>query len=217
MFARLLALCCLTFVTGPVAFSEDAGLTGIPLLVYLNGPATRDAAFLPYMRQELESLMRSAGYSVAWRDRRAPRTGESAPDLAFIDLEGPCVVPVRPMNGPAPDDNQPKLASTDVEDGAVLPFTKVDCAAMNRVIGQLVFQEAPSRRPLLYGRALGRVMAHELYHVLAQTRDHAGQGVGKPCFTAADLLSERFEFESVSLARLRKQESGAVSSEAVDR
>ncbi len=51
---------------------------------------------------------------------------------------------------------------------------------------------------------MGRLVAHELYHVLAQTRDHATEGIGKPCFSAADLISDRFEFEAVALARFRK-------------
>jgi hypothetical protein len=51
---------------------------------------------------------------------------------------------------------------------------------------------------------MARVLAHELYHVLAQTRDHAAEGIGKPCFTAADLVSSRFEFEATSLSRLRR-------------
>jgi hypothetical protein len=44
------------------------------------------------------------------------------------------------------------------------------------------------------GRALGRVLAHELYHIFANTTRHAADGVGKPAYSVADLLSADFRF-----------------------
>jgi hypothetical protein len=55
----------------------------------------------------------------------------------------------------------------------------------------------------LYGRAMGRVLAHELYHMLANQREHVGSGVGKPSFSATDVLGESFAFEESALARFR--------------
>jgi hypothetical protein len=155
------------------------------------------------MQKETESLMRTAGYSVEWRDAKARRSNEDAANLVFVDLNGVCAVPMNPIPGaPDPDDNQPSLASTAVEDGMVLPFSRIDCVALTRALSAMFAHEPPSRRTYLYGRAMGRLLAHELYHVLAQTRDHAAAGIGKPCFTSVDLVTDRFEFESVALARL---------------
>jgi hypothetical protein len=199
MSARLLALLCLALVGVAPALPESNAL-----VVYLTPPTTRDALVQAHMRREAVALMRSAGYTLEFRDRTARRSGDSAPNLAFIDLMGSCAVAADPTPGPPPDDNQPKLASTAVEDGVVLPFSRIDCGAMTRVLSRLLAREAPAERAFLYGRAMARVLAHELYHVLAQTRDHAAEGIGKPCFTAADLVSSRFEFEATALARLRR-------------
>jgi hypothetical protein len=183
--------------------AEGSGLAGRRLSVYLNAGTNQSAPTVSFMRKEAESLLRTAGYSVEWRDAKARPAGGSA-DLVFVDLGGVCTAPMGPMPGsPAPDDNQPSLASTDLEDGVVLPFSRIDCTALTRVLSAMFAREAPARRTYLYGRAMGRLVAHELYHVLAQTRDHAAAGIGKPCFTAADLVTDRFEFESVALARLR--------------
>jgi hypothetical protein len=57
-------------------------------------------------------------------------------------------------------------------------------------------------RPYLYGRAMGRLLAHELYHVIVKTRAHDSAGVAKPCFSVEDLLGNGLEFEAVTLARL---------------
>ena len=39
---------------------------------------------------------------------------------------------------------------------------------------------------------MGRLLAHELYHMLANKRGHAESGVGKASFSASDVLGERF-------------------------
>jgi hypothetical protein len=198
MSARVLALLCLALVVVAPALPESNAL-----VVYLTPPTSRDAVVQAHMRREAVALMRSAGYALEFRDRNARRSGDSAPNLAFVDLIGACTVATDPTPGPPPDDNQPKLASTAVEDGVVLPFSRIDCGALSRVLARPLAHEAPGQRAFLYGRAMARVLAHELYHVLAQTRDHAAEGIGKPCFTAADLVSARFEFEWTSLMRLR--------------
>ncbi len=47
-----------------------------------------------------------------------------------------------------------------------------------------------------YGRALGRVLAHELYHIFGNTTHHASEGVAKESYTVQDLLTEEFQFEA---------------------
>jgi hypothetical protein len=205
MSARAAAVLCCALGCLPVVGAESSSFAVSELVVYLNPGANHSAPPLAFMRQETETLMRTAGYSVQWRDAKTGRAGEDAANLVFVDLAGACVVPMSPIPGaPAPDDNQPSLASTAVEEGVVLPFSRLDCAALTRILSGIFAREAPARRTYLYGRAMGRLMAHELYHVLAQTRDHAAAGIGKPYFTASDLVTDRFEFESVALARLRR-------------
>jgi hypothetical protein len=184
--------------------AENSGSAGSELVVYLNPAANEYIAPLAFMRKEAESLMRTAGYSVEWRDLNTRPSGENAASLVFVDLVGSCAAPMNPVpDAPTPDDSQPSLASTAVEDGVVLPFSRIDCASLTRALSSMFAHEPPARRTWLYGRAMARLLAHELYHVLAQTRDHAAAGIGKPCFTTADLVMDRFEFESVALARLR--------------
>ena len=51
-------------------------------------------------------------------------------------------------------------------------------------------------------RAVARVAAHEIYHILAQTADHDESGVAKASFSANDLMIEGFSFKASSLHRL---------------
>ena len=50
-----------------------------------------------------------------------------------------------------------------------------------------------SRSEQVYGRALGRVLAHELYHIFARTCHHGQEGVAKTALSGKALISERSE------------------------
>jgi hypothetical protein len=92
-----------------------------------------------------------------------------------------------------------------VIDGSVEPFSHIYCAALNGLLAPALSRSPAAFRSYLYGRALGRILAHELYHVIVKTRDHDSAGVAKPCFSVEDLLSSGFEFEPVTLARLHSE------------
>lgn len=198
MCARILAatFCCALGCL-PVAGAEPSSEG--TLVVYLSS----NPSYSTYLRREAESLLLPSGYSLEWRDASA-RKPIDAPNLVVVDLAGDCAAPLTPTTNAAPLESGRPLASAAVQDGVVLPFTRIDCAAVRSALTPLVSREAPARRAYFYGRAMGRLIAHEIYHVLAQTRDHAPSGVGKPCFTPADLVAERFDFETVALSRLRR-------------
>lgn len=50
-------------------------------------------------------------------------------------------------------------------------------------------------REKVFGRAIGRVLAHELLHVFAKTAHHSVHGVDQPAFSVAELLAERLVFD----------------------
>jgi len=54
----------------------------------------------------------------------------------------------------------------------VLPFSWINCANLTRMIGPVLADEAGALRDYLYGRAMARIAAHELYHVMMGSRDH---------------------------------------------
>jgi hypothetical protein len=62
-----------------------------------------------------------------------------------------------------------------------------------------------AQRDLLLGRALGRVVAHELYHIVAQTARHGRAGVAKPFHTPDDLRRDGASFEEEDRAAIFRQ------------
>ena len=191
--------------------ADSSGPAVSELVVYVASRAAPST--LPYARREAESLMQSAGYNIDWRASGDPHADSA--NLVLVELTGDCAAPTAPQASSARVDFGRSLATTAVQDGAVIPFTRVDCSALRDVVGSALDREAPARRAFLLGRAMGRLIAHELYHALARTREHAAAGIGKPCFSAADLLSERFEFEAVALNRLRQAAPDTTFSDSV--
>ena len=186
MSARL-ATFCLVFAGLSTAMAQSAVPSDSELIVYLRGASSQPAVPIRYMKAELEAIMHRAGFEVSWRAANQPI---DAPFLAVVDFSGTCAP------GPAsPFREETSLASTSITDGRVLPFSKIDCAALTRAVGPI--------GDAVYGLAMARVLAHELYHVLAQTTHHGRAGIAKPCFRTTDLLATAFEFEESIRVQLR--------------
>ena len=98
------------------------------------------------------------------------------------------------------------LASTPVSDGRILPFSDVECDRIRRYIAPEVSSNDTDKRETVYGKALGRVVAHELYHIFAGTPVHAKEGVARSFHTRHDLTAKQFRFapnESNTLHELK--------------
>jgi hypothetical protein len=86
------------------------------------------------------------------------------------------------------------LGQTQVVDGVVLPMADVLCDSVRKLIDRDMRSSPAFERDELFGRALGRVMAHELYHILLRTRDHGHDGLARPAQSSVELLAARNPF-----------------------
>ena len=222
MFARLLATFCLVLgVVVPVSSAQSAGVTDATLVVYLRTGGGQPAAPLAEMKREVASLMSQAGYRMEWRSLDGPRGEEGdASMLVVLELNGSCGLAAGYGTPEKPLAANTSLATTSITDRQVMPFSTLNCTALTSSVSASLAQEAGARRDFLYGRAMARVVAHELYHVLMRTAEHSRGGVARSCFSTADLLTERFTFEGATLAGLRNRIETAlpaISDDASDR
>jgi hypothetical protein len=162
------------------------------------------------MKRELAQLMQTAGYLPAWFDASTPIPGSGVPLLAVVGFDGSCSLPPGGASSPAETGDLGRLATTAVSNSHVMPFISVDCNKLTDLLAPGLASEPAGRRGYLYGRALARVVAHELYHALLDTACHSRNGIAKAAFTAHDLLSVGFAFEEDSLVKLENR--AAVSS-----
>jgi hypothetical protein len=73
---------------------------------------------------------------------------------------------------------------------------------LNRFLAPVASDQSLASQDDLYGRSIARLLAHEFYHILAQTDDHAPAGIAKARFSTADLLADHFDFETFALNKL---------------
>ena len=197
MYARLSALFCLLSVSAAAGDLET--LRGSNVELYLKSDGGSSPTVLNEMKSELTSLMRSVGVRIGWW-RPTNQLSSVEGSLVVIDLRGTCTTPeVNAATLPVP--NFSALASSAVADGQVLPFSWVDCNAVNLFLADSMATMPGPQRAHVYGRALARLLAHEMYHVLTQNIDHEESGIAKAQFTPLDLITERLEFVSIHRPR----------------
>jgi hypothetical protein len=209
MYARLLALFGLLFVSTSLVRSESTFPAGAVVEVYLHGNSASAADILDEMNRELAILMQHAGFQIIDSHGNDQAPSVEAAHVIVVELRGACAVPMARSSSAEPIPPALSLASSAVADDMVLPFSWVDCSALNRFLGPAISGQTAPDQAFIYGRAMARLLAHEFYHVLAQTGDHTQTGICKASFSRADLLADHFDFDDVALARLHPRHLGS--------
>lgn len=181
-------------------FSENRQTPVAPVALYTHFDQEPPEGVVEALRDELESIMAPMSIRFEWRSLDGVRGNELSVELAVLTFKGRC--DIAGLN-PHIVNNPGALGWTHVSDGAILPFSDVDCDRIRTFVQkELLGVRAPDREES-YGRALGRVVAHELYHIFANTPKHGSCGVGKSAYTVQELLSDDFQFEERDSLALR--------------
>lgn len=150
------------------------------------------------MQSEIERLFRIPGLRIQWTTLE--RTFGSP--VCFTKL---VVVRVRSCEQDARGARvrgcARSLGNTHIVDNCILPFVQIFVRSVEDIIEDVIHSHA-TERDLWLGRALGRVLAHELYHVLADTKEHGLRGLTQPYFDAKDLIWRSEVFHPHELRRM---------------
>jgi hypothetical protein len=147
--------------------------------------------------------MTPMGLRFEWRDLRGPKD-VPAVELAVVSFKGRCnVAGLQPHNISTPG----ALGWTHISDGVILPFTDVDCDEIRIFLQRALLGVSARDREEVFGRALARVLAHELYHIFADTTRHGSCGVAKEAYTVHDLLTAGFRFEDKETRAMRNSKA----------
>lgn len=142
------------------------------------------------MKKEVDALLKSSGVSLDWRLAK-DNVGRHAFDgLVVLKFHGQCKVESwKSEDGDSPRGETRALGETLVENGRVLPFSEVKCDAVRQALRYLRPEANQGERQQALGLAMGRVVAHELYHILARTTTHAARGLARAAESLQDLVS----------------------------
>jgi hypothetical protein len=188
-------------------FAEGAQVVSAPIAIYMSFDGAHSEYAARAMQREVESLTKASGFDLQWRSLETPRTEETFSDLMVVKFHGKCNMDGIQLlfNELGPEGEGGALGSTKTSNGQVLPFSELECDRIRRSIAPLAVGYSKEERESLLGRAMGRVLAHEIFHVFANTDQHGHEGVAKTSYSRKDLVAEGFEFKAEDAKRIERR------------
>jgi len=169
-------------------------LTRVPTLgIFMDFDATPGNSSVAAMQQEVANLLKPSGIEVNWRLTGENNGDEPYARLVVLKFHGNCRADGRaPLPAEKSETEEPvTLGDAKVENGKVLPFSEVRCDEVKKALSYLTPAASQEQRQVALGIAMARVVAHELYHILARTTSHAMKGLAKASEPLPDLISAR--------------------------
>jgi len=193
---RSVAAYLVVVLVGAVGAPAEPNTDPLTIVFRFDGPYSGKSVL--EMKRELGTILKDSGIQIDWRDQGDVSTSDSFPNLVVVKFRGKCrMEPV-----PYLYDERGPLAFTYSTDGAVLPFSEIECDKVRSSLRSAMWGSDYKRSDMLFGRALARVLAHELYHVLAKTQSHATQGIAEKALSGAQLISERLQLNQAQLNQM---------------
>lgn len=153
------------------------------------------------LEQELQRLLAPAGVEIVWRtlEKENGKRLEDGP-LVVGTFKGICAVDsLQSIGGPFPSK---VLGETSVSNEHILPYFGVDCPRLIKMLAPSLERLSVPMRESIFGRAAARVIAHELYHILAQTSEHDHAGIAKRALSLEDLTASSFDLSASSIQKI---------------
>jgi hypothetical protein len=170
--------------------------------IYLNFDREPPPAAVQEMEREVGVLLAGTGARLSWLMLNHDERPQTFDDLAVLRFRGNCRMP-KPGPLAAADGGKLTLGSTEMTSGRVTSYSSVECDQITACIASLLQSACEPDRQIAFSRALGRVVAHELYHILAHTRKHTHAGISKGLQSPFDLIKEHFQLDRQALLLLR--------------
>jgi hypothetical protein len=166
--------------------------------VVLDVKGSFSPAAMSEMRKEAGQIIGSSGIRLEWKTKDEAISA-TFNDLVVMTFKGACelepVVPLYDEMGP--------YAFTRTANGEVQPFGEVDCDHVVGSVRSAMIGDDFARANLLVGRALGRVVAHELVHMLTRSGEHGREGVEKSALSGKQLISASLPLSALDVDRLK--------------
>lgn len=174
-----LALCAWSAVAA-------ASSTSVTALVLPKGPYSEVA--VREMGREAATILKQSGVSLHWMVGAPSQSVDGW--LVVVKLDGNC-----DMDGSTAQLVPGPLGWSHEVNGDVLPFSDLACDNLRGAVEAAVHDARRMHANVLLGRAMGRVLAHELYHILADTPEHSRDGVAQAALTPRELTSGPLQLE----------------------
>jgi Fe-S cluster biogenesis protein NfuA len=170
------------------------------LAILMKFDRTPPAGVLESMQREVAAIFAPAGIQVAWRSLEDNDGREVFRHVVVVRFRGACSGNPASLLELEPLLEESELAHALVRDGRALPFAEVHCDRVSAFLRP--WRKAEQGATL--GIAMGRVIAHELYHVLTNTLTHGQGDLSKAHVSAEDLGSRTATFSPEEIELFKK-------------
>jgi len=191
---RLVGFCAIAWI-GVVlpAFGE-----GITIVLDFQGPHSDES--IAEMKREFTDVMKDTEIPFDFR-QLSEAVHHSFSDLLIVRFKGKCVLE------PAPYlyDERGPMAFTYSTGGVVQPFSEVECGKVTAAVRGAMSGGDFAKADLLLGRALGRVLAHEVVHMLSRSGAHGRDGITKKSLSGTQLIAPELHLDPEDVERLHNQ------------
>jgi hypothetical protein len=186
------------------ALGDDGALS---IRLYTHFQQAPTDAVRDSIQDEVARIMSPMGLTFRWTSLADNKGNELSVKLAVLHFTGHCDL----AHPAAPHPRSSALGWTYVEDGVILPFSDIDCDGIRNFLQGELLAKPKEEQEESFGRAIGRVLTHELYHIFVNTTRHGSNGVAKPYYSVQELLSKDFHFEQKESQELRQYWSDLVT------
>ena len=169
------------------------------ITVVLNFDGPHSDRSVQQMKRETEDIFKTAGVHLAWR-ARSEVGSKSYENLVMVHFKGKCILEPVPMLY----DERGPFAFAYNSDGDVLPFSEVECDHLAASVHSAMWGDDFARPDYMMGRALGRVLAHELVHILTGSATHGSGGVTQANFSGRELIGAPLRLSHGDVERLHR-------------
>ncbi len=198
----------LVFLSLAMCASGMEGLASLhqPLTLVVDAEKPMPPEALASMKAELDRLFSRSEVRIDLKDRREMALGVDVADLVLVRFKGECRIKHEPVlldeRGPG------ALAYTHITEGEILSFSEVLCDRVRRATKSAMWGGEHGKGDQLLGRALARVVAHEVFHILSKEKKHGKGGVFQRGLTGRQLIDEELDFHDEDHDKIRRRSPG---------
>jgi hypothetical protein len=191
----------LSLLGGQTRWAADGGIS--PRVgIFLDFDKAPSRVSVQSMQREVTAVLGETGARFSWHILKTDTAAETFDELAVLRLRGSCRAGKLTA---AVNPERITLGATEVASAGVTSYGSVECDQLQSCLAGTLGTFCARDRDDVFGRALGRVVAHELYHILGRTTHHTHGGVSKALQSPFDLVKEDYQLDREALVWLRQR------------
>ena len=182
-----------------------ASTPSAPVTVLVDFENPHSDVSLKAMRAGLASILTPAGISVDVQLKSDLPPDPQFAELVIFKMKGSCTMNARPVPIGALSDERGALAMAYSSDGQILHFGEVECDRIRTSLSHVLGSSASTKNQNAFGQALAMVIAHEIYHMIGNAKEHTHKGLTKSSLSAGELLNGRLKLPEQALGAIDKR------------